>query len=102
MSRLNNDVVGAQSALTGTFVNIITNVVTVIATLTIMFIAGMALDPVEYCHCTSVYLADPAGRPEIARNPASEPGFECQDELPDAGNAEYQRGIVGETVWPAN
>ncbi len=37
MSRLNNDVVGAQSALTGTFVNIITNIVTVIATLTIMF-----------------------------------------------------------------
>ena len=37
MSRLNNDVVGAQSALSGTFVNIITNIVTVIATLTIMF-----------------------------------------------------------------
>jgi ATP-binding cassette subfamily B protein len=36
MSRLNNDVVGAQSALTGTFVNVITNVVTVISTLTIM------------------------------------------------------------------
>ena len=36
MSRLNNDVVGAQSALTGTFVNVITNVVTVIATLIIM------------------------------------------------------------------
>jgi ATP-binding cassette subfamily B protein len=37
MSRLNNDVVGAQSALSGTFINIITNIVTVIATLTIMF-----------------------------------------------------------------
>ena len=37
MSRLNNDVVGAQSALSGTFVNIITNIVTVVATLTIMF-----------------------------------------------------------------
>lgn len=36
MSRLNNDVVGAQSALTGTFVNVITNVITVIATLAIM------------------------------------------------------------------
>ncbi len=36
MSRLNNDVVGAQSALTGTFVNVITNVVTVISTLAIM------------------------------------------------------------------
>ena len=36
MSRLNNDVVGAQNALTGTFVNVITNVVTVISTLTIM------------------------------------------------------------------
>ena len=36
MSRLNNDVVGAQSALTGTFVNVISNVVTVISTLAIM------------------------------------------------------------------
>lgn len=37
MSRLNNDVVGAQSALTGTFVNVISNVVSVVATLAIMF-----------------------------------------------------------------
>jgi ATP-binding cassette subfamily B protein len=37
MSRLNNDVVGAQSALTGTFINIITNIITVVSTLAIMF-----------------------------------------------------------------
>lgn len=37
MSRLNNDVVGAQNALTRTFINIITNLVTVMATMTIMF-----------------------------------------------------------------
>ncbi|MGD9136784.1 MAG: ABC transporter ATP-binding protein [Desulfobacterales bacterium] len=36
MSRLNNDVVGAQNALTSTFINIVTNVVTVAATLTMM------------------------------------------------------------------
>jgi ATP-binding cassette subfamily B protein len=36
MSRLNNDVVGAQNALTGTFVNIVSNIVTVILTLTVM------------------------------------------------------------------
>jgi len=36
MSRLNNDVVGAQRALTGTFINIVTNFVTVVATVTIM------------------------------------------------------------------
>ncbi len=36
MSRLNNDVVGAQRAVTGTFINIITNFVTVVATLIIM------------------------------------------------------------------
>ncbi|MCG3206694.1 MAG: putative multidrug export ATP-binding/permease protein [Anaerolineae bacterium] len=36
MSRLNNDVVGAQNALTGTFVNILTNIVTVVLTLAIM------------------------------------------------------------------
>lgn len=37
MSRLNNDVVGAQAALTRTFINIVTNLVTVVATVTIMF-----------------------------------------------------------------
>ncbi len=36
MSRLNNDVVGAQRAVTGTFINIVTNFVTVVATLIIM------------------------------------------------------------------
>jgi ATP-binding cassette subfamily B protein len=37
MSRLNNDVVGAQAALTRTFINIVTNLVTVVATVAIMF-----------------------------------------------------------------
>ena len=36
MSRLNNDVVGAQNALTATFINIATNVVTIAGTLMIM------------------------------------------------------------------
>ena len=36
MSRLNNDVVGAQSAVNDTIINIITNVITVVATLSIM------------------------------------------------------------------
>ena len=36
MSRLNNDVIGAQDALTGTFISLITNVITVISTLGIM------------------------------------------------------------------
>ena len=36
MSRLNNDVVGAQSALTGTFITILSNIVTVISILAIM------------------------------------------------------------------
>ena len=37
MSRLNNDVVGAQRAVTGTFINIVTNFISVTATLIIMF-----------------------------------------------------------------
>ncbi len=36
MSRMNNDVVGAQRAISGTIVDIITNIVTVIATMAIM------------------------------------------------------------------
>jgi ATP-binding cassette, subfamily B, bacterial len=38
MSRLNNDVVGAQSAVTGTLVTIVTNIVTVVITLGIMIL----------------------------------------------------------------
>lgn len=37
MSRLNNDVIGAQRAITGTFVTILSNVVSLVATLAIMF-----------------------------------------------------------------
>ncbi len=37
MSRLNNDVVGAQNAITNTFINIITNTITVILTMAVMF-----------------------------------------------------------------
>jgi ATP-binding cassette subfamily B protein len=37
MSRLNNDVVGAQRAVTGTFIDIITNIVALVTTLAIMF-----------------------------------------------------------------
>jgi ATP-binding cassette subfamily B protein len=37
MSRLNNDVVGAQQAVTGTFVTLVSNVVTTVLTLTVMF-----------------------------------------------------------------
>lgn len=36
MSRLNNDVIGAQRAVTGTLVNIITNVISLVSTLAIM------------------------------------------------------------------
>jgi ATP-binding cassette subfamily B protein len=37
MSRLNNDVVGAQNAISSTFVNILTNIIQMIATLVVMF-----------------------------------------------------------------
>ena len=36
MSRLNNDVIGAQSAVTGTFVRLITNIISVITTFAVM------------------------------------------------------------------
>ena len=37
MSRLNNDVVGAQNAISNTIVQIITNIITVILTMAVMF-----------------------------------------------------------------
>lgn len=52
MSRMNNDVVGAQTAISNTIVNIITNIITVIATLGVMLylewrltILGVAVFP---------------------------------------------------------
>jgi ATP-binding cassette subfamily B protein len=38
MSRLNNDVVGAQRAVTGTMINIVSNLITLISVLAIMFV----------------------------------------------------------------
>jgi ATP-binding cassette subfamily B protein len=38
MSRLNNDVVGAQQAVTGTFMSLASNIVSVISTLVVMFL----------------------------------------------------------------
>jgi len=38
MSRLNNDVVGAQTAISSTFISIVTNVVQVVATVSFMFV----------------------------------------------------------------
>jgi ATP-binding cassette subfamily B protein len=38
MSRLNNDVVGAQRAVTGTLVSIISNVITLVSVLAIMIV----------------------------------------------------------------
>jgi ATP-binding cassette, subfamily B, bacterial len=53
MSRMNNDVVGAQGAISNTIVSIITNVITVIATLSVMLvlewrltILGVAVFPI--------------------------------------------------------
>ena len=66
MSRLNNDVVGAQSAVTGTFITIITNIVTVVSTLAIMFLLRVALNLVEHRRSADFCVADPPRRPEIA------------------------------------
>ena len=43
MNRLNSDVVGAQQAITGTFVTIISNLVAVVAALVVMFLADWRL-----------------------------------------------------------
>jgi ATP-binding cassette subfamily B protein len=65
MSRLNNDVVGAQRALTGTFINIVTNLdrdrhaghhV----------LAGMASDPFEYRYRSHISGAHAKGWPQAA------------------------------------
>ena len=69
MSRLNNDVIGAQQAVTGTLVTFASNVFTVIATLVIMMAMEWRLTLVALAHFAGVYRAGAAGRPIAARYP---------------------------------
>ena len=56
MSRLNNDVVNAQTAISDTIVGIITQAVQLIATLGVMLGAGMAADDPRPAGLSAVHL----------------------------------------------
>lgn len=63
MSRMNNDVVGAQNAVTGTLVTIVTNVITVVTTLSIMFVLEWRLTILSLIVLpTFIFLARRIGR----------------------------------------
>ena len=63
MSRLNNDVVGAQGAITGTLVTLISNTVSLALTLAVMLSLEWRLTLLSYRHLAAVH---PAGAPHRA------------------------------------
>ncbi len=73
MSRLNNDVIGAQRAVTGTLVSIITNIISLVSTLAIMISLEWRLTLLGVDHPAPLYPARAAGGPGAAprRPPAA-------------------------------
>ncbi len=98
MSRLNNDVVGAQNAISNTIVNIITNIIQAAAILAVMFSLEWKLTFASVLILPLFIFA--AGRlgarlRDIARE-FDEP--ECPHERPHERDPEYRRRAAGEIV----
>jgi ATP-binding cassette subfamily B protein len=83
MSRLNNDVIGAQRAVTGTLVTIVSNIFSLVATLILMFSLEWASDTAGYCDIAVVCFPGSQGRQGIAGHRARINGFKCTHECLD-------------------
>ena len=70
-SRLNNDVIGAQRALTGTLGSVVSNVITLVTTLVAMARPGVAAHAAVAGRAAAVHPPRQAGRAACRRSPAS-------------------------------
>jgi ABC-type multidrug transport system fused ATPase/permease subunit len=100
MSRLNNDVIGAQRAISDTIVTIISNLVSLVGTLDHFADAGVAADAAGAGNFAVLCAARAAGGAHLARFAAQVAGDQRGDECDDERNAQRQRGAAGEAVWP--
>ena len=98
MSRLNNDVVGAQQAVTGTFVTLVSNVIAVVAVLVVMLRLQWMLTLLAVAILPLFIIASRrVGR--LLRTVRREPdGTQRLDELAHAGDAERVRRTAGQAV----
>ncbi len=95
ISRFNNDVVGAQSAITGTLPNIVTNVITLVSTLIVMISIEWRLAVLSVVVLPSILASGSPGGAHPSGYPAASYGIQRGHEQPDQRNAEHQWGFVG-------
>ncbi len=99
MSRLNNDVVGAQNAISNTIVGIITNMIQATGGAAGHAQPGMAADPDQRDDPAAVYPGGPAhGRPPARYRPTGH-GSQRADERHDERDPQHRRGAAGQAVW---
>ena len=101
ISRFNNDVVGAQNAITGTMPNIVTNVVTLVSTLAVMISIEWRLDAAVGGRAAALPAAGPAGGRRAARHPPPGHGVQRRAEQHHHRDAGHQRRAAGQDLWPA-
>ena len=100
MSRLNNDVIGAQRAVTGTIVSIVTNLITLVTHACHHALVGVAADAAQHRHSAPLYPASAAGGARAAPHRATEHGVQRRDERHDERDAQRQRRAPGQDLWP--
>ena len=100
MARVNNDVVGAQGAITNTVPSLISNALALVGTLSIMLalewrltLLGIAILPLFILPARRV------GEPPAAGHPRGDDA-QRPDERDDERDAERQRGAAGQAVRP--
>ena len=99
MSRLNNDVVGAQNAISNTIVSIITNIIQAGAVLVVMLTLEWRLTLISIIILPLFILAARQYGRTLARYLAPADGSQCPDECHDERNPQHWRSTAGQAVW---
>ncbi len=99
MSRLNNDVVGAQNAISNTIVNHHHQHHPGSRSAGGHADPGMAADIDQHHHPAALYPGCQAYGRQIAQYIPPANGSQCPDERHHERNAQYWRGIAGQAVW---
>ena len=101
VSRLNNDVVGAQNAVTNTLVDVITNVISVSATLAVMLALEWRLTLLGMAVAAGIPVAGQTVLESVARDVAQADGAQCAPRRDHERNPQHQRHAAGEAVRAA-
>jgi ATP-binding cassette, subfamily B, bacterial len=97
MSRLNNDVVGAQNAISNTIVGIVTNIIEAIAILAVMLTLEWRLTLVSVLILPLFISLARVWARSCATSPAGM-DMNAADERPHERDAQHRRGAAGQAV----